>query len=58
MWRSGQQPIDRAALGSTIIGEGTKIDNLVHVAHNVVIGRHCIVMGSRFAGSTRLGIIA
>ncbi len=48
--------VDRAALGSTIIGEGTKIDNLVHVAHNVVIGRHCIVMGqSGFAGSTRLG---
>jgi UDP-3-O-[3-hydroxymyristoyl] glucosamine N-acyltransferase len=48
--------IDRAALGSTIIGEGTKIDNLVHVAHNVVIGRHCIVMGqSGFAGSTHLG---
>jgi len=48
--------VDRAALGSTVIGEGTKIDNLVHVAHNVVIGRHCIVMGqSGFAGSTRLG---
>ena len=48
--------IDRGALGSTVIGEGTKIDNLVHVAHNVVIGRHCIVMGqSGFAGSTRLG---
>jgi UDP-3-O-[3-hydroxymyristoyl] glucosamine N-acyltransferase len=48
--------IDRGALGSTIIGEGTKIDNLVHLAHNVVIGRHCIVMGQTgFAGSTRLG---
>jgi UDP-3-O-[3-hydroxymyristoyl] glucosamine N-acyltransferase len=48
--------IDRGALGSTIIGEGTKIDNLVHVAHNVVIGRHCIIMGQTgFAGSTRLG---
>jgi len=48
--------IDRAALGSTVIGEGTKIDNLVHVAHNVVIGRHCLVMGQvGFAGSTRLG---
>jgi UDP-3-O-[3-hydroxymyristoyl] glucosamine N-acyltransferase len=48
--------VDRGALGSTVIGEGTKIDNLVHVAHNVVIGRHCIVMGqSGFAGSTRLG---
>src|SRR5579871_4629159 len=33
--------IDRGALGATVIGQGTKIDNLVHVAHNVVIGRHC-----------------
>ena len=48
--------IDRAALGSTVIGAGTKIDNLVHVAHNVVMGRHCLVMGQvGFAGSTRLG---
>ena len=48
--------IDRAALGSTVIGAGTKIDNLVHVAHNVVMGRHCLVMGqSGFAGSTHLG---
>ena len=48
--------IDRAALGSTVIGQGTKIDNLVHVAHNVVMGRHCLVMGQvGFAGSTTLG---
>ncbi|HEY4415487.1 MAG TPA: UDP-3-O-(3-hydroxymyristoyl)glucosamine N-acyltransferase [Verrucomicrobiae bacterium] len=48
--------IDRAALGSTVIGAGTKIDNLVHVAHNVVMGRHCLIMGqSGFAGSTHLG---
>jgi UDP-3-O-[3-hydroxymyristoyl] glucosamine N-acyltransferase len=48
--------IDRAALGSTVIGQGTKIDNLVHVAHNVVMGRHCLVMGQvGFAGSTHLG---
>jgi UDP-3-O-[3-hydroxymyristoyl] glucosamine N-acyltransferase len=48
--------IDRGALGSTVIGQGTKIDNLVHVAHNVVIGPNCIVMGqSGFAGSTELG---
>jgi UDP-3-O-[3-hydroxymyristoyl] glucosamine N-acyltransferase len=48
--------IDRAALGSTVIGEGTKIDNLVHIAHNVVIGRNCLIMGQcGFAGSTRLG---
>jgi UDP-3-O-[3-hydroxymyristoyl] glucosamine N-acyltransferase len=48
--------IDRAALGSTVIGKGTKIDNLVHVAHNVVMGTHCLIMGQAgFAGSTRLG---
>jgi UDP-3-O-[3-hydroxymyristoyl] glucosamine N-acyltransferase len=48
--------IDRAALGSTVIGKGTKIDNLVHVAHNVVMGNHCLIMGQvGFAGSTRLG---
>jgi len=48
--------IDRAALGSTVIGQGTKIDNLVHIAHNVVIGRNCIIMGQAgFAGSTSLG---
>ncbi len=48
--------IDRGALGPTIIGEGTKIDNLVHIAHNVVIGRHCLILGQvGFAGSTHLG---
>jgi UDP-3-O-[3-hydroxymyristoyl] glucosamine N-acyltransferase len=48
--------IDRAALGSTVIGAGTKIDNLVHVAHNVVMGRHCLIMGQvGFAGSVKLG---
>jgi UDP-3-O-[3-hydroxymyristoyl] glucosamine N-acyltransferase len=48
--------IDRGALGSTIIGAGTKVDNLVHVAHNVEMGRHCLIMGRvGFAGSTHLG---
>jgi UDP-3-O-[3-hydroxymyristoyl] glucosamine N-acyltransferase len=48
--------IDRGALGSTVIGQGTKIDNLVHVAHNVSIGRHCIITGQvGFAGSTKMG---
>lgn len=47
--------IDRGAFGVTTIGAGTKIDNLVHVAHNVVMGRHCLIMGQAgFAGSTRL----
>ncbi len=36
--------IDRGALRDTIIGEGTKIDNLVQIAHNVVIGRHCVIV--------------
>jgi UDP-3-O-[3-hydroxymyristoyl] glucosamine N-acyltransferase len=48
--------IDRGALGPTVIGAGTKIDNLVHLAHNVIIGRHCLIMGQvGFAGSTKLG---
>ncbi len=48
--------IDRGALGPTVIGAGTKIDNQVHVAHNVHIGRHCLIMGQvGFAGSTHLG---
>jgi UDP-3-O-[3-hydroxymyristoyl] glucosamine N-acyltransferase len=36
--------IDCARFGRTWIGEGTKIDNLVQIEHNVVIGRHCIVV--------------
>ena len=48
--------VDRGALGSTVIGKGTKIDNLVQIAHNVQIGEHCIVVGQAgIAGSTRLG---
>lgn len=48
--------VDRAALGSTVVGAGTKIDNLVHVAHNVLLGKHVLVMGqSGFAGSTSVG---
>jgi len=48
--------IDRGVMGSTVIGEGTKIDNLVHVAHNVAVGKHCLILGQvGFGGSTRLG---
>lgn len=48
--------IDRATFGSTIIGRGTKIDNLVQVAHNVVVGEGSILVAqSGVAGSTRLG---
>ncbi len=48
--------VDRARFGRTWIGEGTKIDNLVQIAHNVVIGKHCIVVAqSAIAGSAKLG---
>ena len=48
--------IDRGALGSTVIGKGTKIDNLVQIAHNVEIGEHCIVIAQAgISGSTKLG---
>lgn len=48
--------IDRATCGATRIGRGTKIDNLVMVAHNVQVGEACLVAGlSGLAGSARLG---
>jgi len=48
--------IDRAAVGSTVIGYGTKINNLVHIAHNVKIGRNCLIMVSvSISGSTLIG---
>jgi len=48
--------IDRGALGPTIIGRGTKIDNLVQIAHNVTIGEHCLVVAQAgIAGSSKLG---
>lgn len=48
--------IDRARFGRTVIGEGTKIDNLVMIAHNVVIGKHCIVCAQvGIAGSAQIG---
>jgi UDP-3-O-[3-hydroxymyristoyl] glucosamine N-acyltransferase len=48
--------VDRGALGPTIIGKGSKIDNLVQIGHNVVLGDHCIVISQvGVAGSTKLG---
>ncbi len=48
--------IDRGSLEDTVVGRGTKIDNLVHVGHNVRIGEHCLVMaGVGISGSTRIG---
>jgi len=48
--------IDRATTGSTIVKRGTKIDNLVHLAHNVVIGENCfLVAQTGIAGSVKVG---
>ena len=48
--------IARGSLSDTIIGEGTKLDALVHVAHNVEIGKHCaLTAGTIIGGSTRIG---
>src|SRR4029077_691274 len=48
--------IDRGALGPTVIGKGTKIDNLLQIGHNVVIGENCLVVAQAgIAGSTKLG---
>lgn len=48
--------IDRARFGRTVIGEGSKLDNLVQVGHNVVIGKHCMLCGQvGIAGSVRIG---
>lgn len=48
--------IDRARFGKTSIGEGTKIDNLVQIGHNCVIGKHCIIISlTGISGSVHVG---
>lgn len=48
--------IDRGSIGDTVIGEGTKMDNLVHIAHNVTLGRGCLLAGEvGIAGSVVIG---
>jgi UDP-3-O-[3-hydroxymyristoyl] glucosamine N-acyltransferase len=48
--------IDRGAMSDTVIGEGTKIDNLVQIAHNVLIGRHCVLASQTgISGSAVIG---
>jgi UDP-3-O-[3-hydroxymyristoyl] glucosamine N-acyltransferase len=47
--------VDRARIGKTVIGEGSKIDNMVQIAHNVQVGKHCILVAlSGVAGSSKL----
>lgn len=48
--------IDRAVFDKTVIGRGTKIDNLVQIGHNVQVGKHCLLCGQvGIAGSTKIG---
>jgi len=48
--------IDRARFGKTVIGEGSKIDNLVQIGHNCVIGKHCLIVSHvGISGSTIIG---
>jgi UDP-3-O-[3-hydroxymyristoyl] glucosamine N-acyltransferase len=48
--------IDRARFGETVVGEGTKIDNQVQIAHNVIIGKHCVIVAQTgISGSARIG---
>lgn len=48
--------VDRATVGQTVIGRGTKLDNLVQIGHNVVIGAHCAISAQTgISGSCRLG---
>jgi UDP-3-O-[3-hydroxymyristoyl] glucosamine N-acyltransferase len=48
--------VDRGSTGDTVIGAGTVLDNLVHIAHNVRLGRHCVICGQvGIAGSTVVG---
>jgi len=48
--------IDRGTCGTTVIGRGTKVDNLVQIGHNVIIGENCLIVAMvGLAGSTRIG---
>ena len=48
--------VDRGSTRDTVIGEGSKIDNLVQIAHNVVVGRHCLIASQTgISGSVKIG---
>ncbi len=56
VWIGANCTIDRGTIGDTIIGESTKIDNQVHIAHNVKIGKGCLIAGQTgIAGSAIIG---
>ena len=53
----GNASIDRAAFDATVIGDGVKLDNMVHIAHNVHIGAHTAILAqTAVAGSVRIGM--
>ena len=55
VWIGSNCCVDRGTLSNTIIGEGSKLDNLIHIAHNVQIGKNCIIAGQvGIAGSSIL----
>ena len=55
VWIGSNCCIDRGTLNNTIIGEGSKLDNLIHIAHNVQIGKNCVIAGQvGIAGSSVL----
>tara|TARA_B110000014_G_C20063764_1_gene554191 strand:+ start:304 stop:1302 length:999 start_codon:yes stop_codon:yes gene_type:complete len=56
VWVGANCAIDKGTINNTIIGFGTKMDNLIQIAHNVQIGQHCVIAGqSAIAGSTTIG---
>ena len=56
IWIGSNTTIDKGSLGDTIIGDNTKIDNLIQIAHNVEIGKGCLIAsGTAIAGTTIIG---
>ena len=56
VWIGANCAIDKGTINDTVIGMGTKMDNLIQIAHNVNIGKHCVIAGqSAIAGSTIIG---
>ena len=56
VWIGANCCIDRSTFESTIIGKGTKMDNLIQIGHNVIIGKNCLISGSTaIGGSTVIG---
>ena len=56
VWIGSNTTIDRGSIGDTIIGDNTKIDNLIQIAHNVKIGKSCLIAsGTAIAGTSIIG---